>query len=173
MKRKIAHKEVVHSGPDSVVPFAVAGGLLGAAVGKVVGRTNGSAMTGAALGAIAAGALARSGSSLNLPHAVDYLQTHLGPQATAYLSGVDDEVVVGSWARGTAEPEEITGRRLWSAYEATRSLVEAYDASTARSWFLGMNPTFEDASPARVLRSSHTPEIWQEVVLAAREFAET
>lgn len=93
-------------------------------------------------------------------------------QKEADLAG-DDLALVSRWANGTARPEEMTGKRLWFAYRATRSLVEAYDAKTARSWFLGMNPAFEDQAPARVLRNSHAPEIWGEVVLAAREFAET
>lgn len=104
---------------------------------------------------------------------VDYLQKNLGSQTTAYLSGADDVALVNGWASGTVPAEEVTGRRLWSAYEATRSLVEAYDALTARAWFMGMNPAFEDRAPARVLRTSETQQTWDRVILAARVFAET
>lgn len=182
MKRKIAHKEAALPGSaaSSSVPLAsvalgtVAGGLVGAAVGKVVGGTNGSAAKWATAGALAGGALSlRPSPSLEMPQVVDYLQKNLGAKTTAYLTGLDDDSLVGCWAHGTAQPEEVEGHRLWSAFEATRTLVEAYDALTARSWFMGMNPAFEDRSPARVLRNSNTPETWGEIVLAAREFAET
>lgn len=181
MKRKIAHKEAALPGhAASSVPLTsfalgtVAGGLVGAAVGKVVGGTNGSTAKWATAGALAGGALSlRPSPSLDMPQVVDYLQKNLGAKTTAYLTGLDDDSLVGCWANGTAQPEEIEGHRLWSAFEATRTLVEAYDALTARSWFMGMNPAFDDTAPARVLRSSHSQQIWDKVVLAARVFAET
>lgn len=104
---------------------------------------------------------------------VKYLQAQLGSAMTAYLSGIDDAQIVDLWMEGEAQPDKLHWRRLRSAYDATRVLVEAYDAQTASSWFLGMNPTFDDEAPARVLRNSRLPRIWGEVVLAAREFAET
>ncbi|MEA2560079.1 MAG: hypothetical protein QOH06_1583 [Acidobacteriota bacterium] len=64
-------------------------------------------------------------------------------------------------------------QRLRSAHEATRCLVHIYDAQTARSWFMGMNPDFNDEAPARVLRYSQNPDTWEDVILAARAFAET
>jgi hypothetical protein len=104
---------------------------------------------------------------------VKYLQAQLGSPMTAYLSGIDDTQIVDLWMQGKARPDKLQWRRLRSAYHATRALVDAYDDQTASSWFLGMNPTFDDEAPARVLRNSRFPCIWGEVVLAAREFAES
>ncbi len=103
---------------------------------------------------------------------VKYLRSHLGAPTTAYLSGADDAVVVDRWIEGES-PDDVRWRRLQHAYEATRCLVEAYDDTTARSWFLGMNPGLSEESPARLLRNSRDSRILQDVVLAAREFAET
>jgi len=152
---------------------AVAAGMaVGAVLGKAVGRTNGSAVAGAALGAVA-GALLRPRTAPEVPELVTYLQTNLGPRTTAYLSGVDDVGLVDLWGKGEALPDELAMQRLCSAYEATRSLVQAYDAQTARSWFMGMNPGFDEEAPASVLRNSEVSRTWGDVVLAAREFAET
>jgi hypothetical protein len=142
-------------------------------MGKAVGRTNGSAMKWATIGAVTGGALAWQSPSADMTQVVDYLQKNLGARTTAYLSGVDEVTVVEGWSHGTAPLEEATRNRLWSAYHATQCLVDAYDATTARTWFLGMNPIFNDESPARVLRNSRDSQVWGDVVLAAREFAET
>ncbi len=148
MKRKVAHRE------------AEAGAS---------GRS-------AALKVAAAGAAAflviKHRKTSQVQRAVKYLQAHLGAPTTAYLSGADDAVVVDRWLEGE-RPEEVRWRRLRHAYEATRCLVEAYDDTTAQSWFLGMNPSLREESPARLLRNSRDSRIFRDVVLAAREFAET
>lgn len=115
----------------------------------------------------------RPGDSVEVPELVSYLQKTLGFRTTAYLSGLDDVGLVHLWGEGRAFPEELAMRRLVSAYEATLCLVNAYDAQTARSWFLGMNPGFDDEAPARVLRRAEGSKVCEDVVLAAIEFAET
>lgn len=168
VKRKVAERKA-----DAAVAAGIAaGGVVGAVLGKAVGRTNGSAVAGAAIGAMA-GALLRPSPAVEVPELVAYLQRTLGPRTTAYLSGVDDVGLVGRWGQGDVLPDELPMQRLRSAYLATRCLVDAYDAQTARSWFMGMNPGFDDEAPARVLRQGRSPVIWDDVVLAAREFAET
>jgi hypothetical protein len=172
VKRKVAEKEA----PNSLAQVAAgvaAGGLVGAVVGKAVGRTNGSAVKWATIGAVTGGALAWPSPSADMAQVVDYLQENLGRRTTAYLSGVDDTAMVESWSHGTPPLEDAVRNRLWSAYQATQCLVDAYDPQTARAWFLGMNPTFNDEAPARILRHSRDSDIWGDVVLAAREFAET
>ena len=173
MKRKIAEKGVRSEGTGLAVSVA-AGTLVGATVGKVVKRTNRSAVTGAAVGAVAGGVAfrIRRRPTKDLAQIAGYVKQHLGYRTTAYLTGVDDAELVHCWTEGTALPEELPAQRLRSAFEATRHLVEAYDAQTARSWFMGMNPGFDDEAPARVLRHGRNPGAWEEVVLAAREFAE-
>jgi hypothetical protein len=154
MKRKFAPKEAA----EAIIRVA---GSRGTAlkVATVVG-----------IGTVATAAVARSRSQKAV---VKYLQAQLGSGMTAYLSGLDDAQIVDRWVQGEARPDKLHWRRLRSAYDATRVLVEAYDDQTARSWFVGMNPTLADESPARVLRNSKTPRILGDVVLAAREFAET
>src|SRR6185436_15258901 len=102
-----------------------------------------------------------------LPQMVGYLQQHLGYRTTAYLSGTDDAELVSRWIKGDTLPDELSTQRLRSAYEATRCLVKAYDAQTARGWFLGMNPHFDDTAPARVLRESRSSQPLEDVILAA------
>jgi hypothetical protein len=129
-----------------------------------------------AVGSVAAGGAA----ALALKHrrtsqvkkTVQYLEAHLGAPTTAYLSGADDTLAVDRWLEGE-RPDDLGWRRLQHAYQATRCLVEAYDDMTAQSWFLGMNPSLREESPARVLRNTRDSRIFKDVVLAAREFAET
>jgi hypothetical protein len=188
VKRKIAEKEIgLTESSVGSSPFAqrtglavgvATGTLVGAAVGKAVKHTNGSAVTGAAIGAVAGGLLVsslhrqRSETVPDLTHITGYLQQHLGYRTTAYLTGVDDAELVDRWIQGIASPEGLPAERLRSAFEATRHLVEAYDAQTARSWFLGMNPTFDDVAPAKILREGRDSQVLEDVVLAAQEFAE-
>jgi hypothetical protein len=178
VKRKIAAKGVGRSEVPGLAVSVAAGTLVGATVGKVVKRTNGSAMTGAAVGAVAGGLLGkralskRRQTASDLAQIADYVKQHLGFRTTAYLTGVDDAELVDRWVEGSVQPEPLPAERLRSAFEATRHLVEAYDAQTARSWFLGMNPTFDDVAPAQILREGRDSQAWEDVVLAAQEFAE-
>lgn len=129
------------------------------------------------LSSISVGAAAlvakRHNKAVQIQKIVQYLQANLGTRMTAFVSGSDDLKVVNRWIQGEAKPDRLSRKRLQSAYEATRCLVDSYDGQTAQTWFLGTNPTFADQAPARVLRTSENPQVWSDVVLAAREFAET
>lgn len=108
----------------------------------------------------------------DLSEVLGYLQEHLGPEVTAYLSGADSLALVERWTEGTAQPQASHEVRLRPAYEAARYVVEAYGDETARQWFFGMNPSLQDTAPAYVLRHG-PPEQWEVVVPAAMEFVET
>lgn len=136
---------------------------------KVARVAMGSAVGGAATAAAAL--ILKQRRASRIQKAVKYLQAHLGAPTTAYLSGADDDVIVDRWLEGES-PDEIRWRRLRHAYEATRCLVEAFDDTTAQSWFLGMNPSLREESPARLLRNSRDSRVLRDVVLAAKEFAE-
>jgi hypothetical protein len=155
MKTKVAQKETGAGKVARVIPRR------GAAFTMAVGAATTAAFV-----------LKRSRAS-QIQKTVQYLRSQLGDRVTAYLSGADDVLVVDRWIQGETRPDKLHWKRLKSAYEAAQCLVKAYDDQTARSWFLGMNPSFDDQSPARVLRSSKAPRTWGDVVLAAREFAET
>lgn len=91
-----------------------------------------------------------------------YLQTHLGPEATAFLRGPE-----------AGAPQGLEVSRLHTAFEAVRYVVEAYDDATAVAWLFGMNPALEDRAPAYVLTHGDSPEQWSSVLPAAMEFVET
>lgn len=100
-----------------------------------------------------------------------YLQAQLGQRLTAYLSGVSDPKVVGRWASGKAEPRDAAQMRLRDAFQATRLLVEAYGAKTAKAWWVGSNTRLDDAAPAMTVRYASTPDELRFVVPVARAFA--
>jgi hypothetical protein len=101
-----------------------------------------------------------------------YLAEHLGPDLTAYVSGVDNEDLVARWIAKEAAPEPLLLGRLRAVEAATRCLVSRYGDDTARTWFAGMNPWLDDEAPGYVLRHSSDQETWDSVVAASKDFAE-
>jgi len=100
-----------------------------------------------------------------------YLQQQLGQKLTAYLAGVADPKMVGRWAAGKAHPRDEREMRLRDAFKATRMLVEAFGAQTAKAWWVGSNTRLDDRAPAAVVRHARDPEELRFVVPAARAFA--
>src|SRR3954447_9138611 len=100
-----------------------------------------------------------------------YLQQQLGQKLTAYLAGVADPKMVGRWAAGKAQPRDEREMRLRDAFKATRMLVEAFGAQTAKAWWVGSNTRLDDRAPAAVARHAGDPEELRLVVPAARAFA--
>lgn len=109
---------------------------------------------------------------LGIAEVVSYLQTHLGLEVTAFLSGVDDTSAVVRWSSGEARPEPLAEERLRFGYEVTRPIVRAYDGKTACVWLFGTNEWLEDEAPVEVLREGRRPEDWAPVVEAAEGFVE-
>ena len=100
-----------------------------------------------------------------------YLQGQLGQKLTAYVAGVSDPKMVGRWAAGKALPRDERAMRLRDAYKATKMLVEAFGAQTAKAWWVGSNTRLDDRAPAAVVRHASDPEQMRFVVPAARAFA--
>jgi hypothetical protein len=100
-----------------------------------------------------------------------YLQEQLGQKLTAYLAGVTDPKMVGRWAAGKAQPRDEREMRLRDAFKATRMLVGAFGAPTAKAWWVGSNTRLDDRAPAAVVREATDPEQLRFVVPAARAFA--
>jgi len=100
-----------------------------------------------------------------------YLQQQLGQKLTAYVAGVADPKMVGRWAAGKAQPRDEREMRLRDAFKATRMLVEAFGAPTAKAWWVGSNTRLDDRAPAAVVRHAQDPEQLRFVVPAARAFA--
>jgi hypothetical protein len=100
-----------------------------------------------------------------------YLQAQLGQKLTAYLAGLSDSKIVGRWASGKSVPRDAARLRLQTAFYATRLLVEAYGADTAKAWMVGVNEGLDDEAPAWVLRHAEIPDAVRAVVPLAKEFA--
>ncbi|WCB94073.1 hypothetical protein DSM104299_02801 [Baekduia alba] len=100
-----------------------------------------------------------------------YLQEQLGQKLTAYLSGVTDPKMVGRWAAGKAQPRDEREMRLRDAFKATKMLVAAFGAQTAKAWWVGSNTRLDDRAPAAVVRGATDPDMLRFVVPAARAFA--
>jgi hypothetical protein len=100
-----------------------------------------------------------------------YLQENLGQKITAYLSGIKDPKLVGSWAKGRGMPRDLAAFRLRCAYQAALILVDAFGSETAKSWFFGTNTRLDDEAPAYLLRHMKTPEDIRFLIPAARAFA--
>src|SRR4051794_5128807 len=107
----------------------------------------------------------------DIPKIAAYLQAALGQKLTAYIAGVNDPKMVGRWAVGRAQPRAMADLRLREAYKATRLVAAAYDATTAKAWWVGTNTRLDDHSPAGVLRNAQDPEAARFVAPAARAFA--
>jgi hypothetical protein len=109
--------------------------------------------------------------ALDIMEVSAYLQAALGQKLTAYVAGINDPKMVGRWALGRVQPRATANLRLREAYKATRMLVEAYDATTAKAWWVGTNTRLDDHAPAAVLRNAQDPEAARFVAPAARAFA--
>jgi hypothetical protein len=100
-----------------------------------------------------------------------YLQEQLGQKLTAYVAGVTDPKMVGRWAAGKAQPRDEREMRLRDAFKATRMLVAAFGAQTAKAWWVGSNTRLDDRAPAAIVRGATDPDMLRFVVPAARAFA--
>jgi hypothetical protein len=100
-----------------------------------------------------------------------YLQEQLGQKLTAYLAGVTDPKMVGRWAAGKAQPRDEREMRLRDAFKATKMLVAAFGAQTAKAWWVGSNTRLDDRAPAAIVRGATDPDMLRFVVPAARAFA--
>jgi hypothetical protein len=105
---------------------------------------------------------------------VKELRAALGPRLVALLAGVSETRPVHQWAEGTRtikSPE--TEERLRLAYQLLRLITMRDSDRIAQSWFTGLNPKLDDASPARLLRDGDLSEVGPPLLAAARAFAAT
>ncbi|MHB1172993.1 MAG: hypothetical protein ACYCZY_11000 [Lacisediminihabitans sp.] len=109
--------------------------------------------------------------SFTLPEIVSHLLDILGPRLVAYIGNVKSTRPVGEWAHGQRTPGEVDADRLRAAYQIAALLRETEGPATVQSWFKGMNPELDDASPGRVLREEVPEEAGPKVMAAARSFA--
>jgi hypothetical protein len=100
----------------------------------------------------------------------EYLQRHLGRQATSYIAGLKDATMVAKWRDGV-EPRQVTRMKLRHAYIAVRMIAEAFDDRTVEAWFFGSNTRLDGEAPAWVLRYAKSLDDVRFVVPAAKAFA--
>ena len=96
------------------------------------------------------------------------LCSDLGPALTAFCVNHSEETVI-AWADGHSEPPEDAGPALRATYRAFSIVSGADSAAVARAWFMGMNPSLADSSPAEALRDGHHTD----VLAAARSHVQT
>ena len=116
-------------------------------------------------------AVSDEATRLDVAEIATYLQLQLGQKLTAYLAGVTDPKMVGRWAAGKARPRDEREMRLRDAFKATKMLVAAFGATTAKAWWVGSNTRLDDRAPAAIVRHASDPEALRYVVPAARAFA--
>ena len=92
-----------------------------------------------------------------------YLVKNLGSDMTDYISG--DGLV----AAIVDEPvSDLIEKRLRCAHEASRMIIDSYDAVMARTWMFGCNQHLGGAAPAFVIRRAITN--FEDVISAAKAF---
>jgi hypothetical protein len=102
----------------------------------------------------------RQATAASISDIARFLQEVLSRRLTAYIAGVQDGKTVTRWANGeVTEIRDIeVERRLRAAYEMTLMLLTFESPLTIRSWFIGMNPDLDDASPADAVRNDNLKE---------------
>ncbi len=96
----------------------------------------------------------------------------LGGKLVAYLGGVRETRAVRQWAQGQrriGSPQDLARLRL--AYQIAALLGERDSPAVVQAWFVGLNPSLADRSPARVLREQSLDDAGPQVLAAARQFA--
>ncbi len=111
--------------------------------------------------------------SIRLPDAevVRALRDLLGFRLVAYIGSVKETRAVRQWADGERRPSADVMRRLRHAYHIAGLLAEHDTPEVVQAWFEGMNPSLDDAPPARLLRQGLVDDAAQLVLAAARAFA--
>lgn len=96
------------------------------------------------------------------------LQALLTRQLTAYILGVKDPKSITRWAtaNNAVIREPRVERRLLATYQIATMLLKMDSPNTVKAWFVGMNPSLADLSPAEAIRMDRESEALD----AAREF---
>ncbi len=85
----------------------------------------------------------------------------------AYIVNVRDVKTLARWESGRVSEVRIESeRRLRTAYEIATLLGRVEAASTIRTWFIGLDPYLDDASPADAIHDGRL----QDALNAARSF---
>jgi hypothetical protein len=82
------------------------------------------------------------------------LQEALGTALLMYMLDVKDPKTLTRWANGQVETIRNISveRKLRAIDQMVEVLLEVESPAVLRGWFLGMNPTLDDVSPAEAVR---------------------
>ena len=110
----------------------------------------------------------RQATEASVREMAELLQATLSRQVTAYITGVKDGKTVSRWASGevTHIRDFTIEQRLRTAYQIAKLLLTVDAAPTVRAWYIGMNPSLADISPAQTIREGH----FNDALEAAQEF---
>jgi hypothetical protein len=100
----------------------------------------------------------------------------VGAPLTAYLSSVTETRAVRQWETGERSPHPTTQTKLQLALQIAQFLKEEGEGGVIGAWFVGLNPTLDDQSPADLIRLAGGEElsaVGRRVLAAAREFIDT
>ncbi len=112
----------------------------------------------------------RDGDALQIDQINTYLQDHLGERVTVYLAGLTEARTAVTSAPTAFAVSDARNQRLRGGYKAVRTIVEAYDATTARAWLFGTNSQLDDQAPVDVIGRTPESANIETVVRAAQGF---
>lgn len=110
----------------------------------------------------------RQATTASVRDVTAFLQDVLSRRLTAYIAGVRDAKTVTRWVNGeiTQIRDFESERRLRTAYEIAQLLLIEESPRTVRAWFIGLDPSLDDVSPAEAIAEGQL----REALAAARAF---
>ncbi len=91
----------------------------------------------------------------------------LSRRLVAHMVGARDVKTINRWISGeTTSLRHEHEQRLRAIYEIIQLLSFTEGPPTIRAWFIGLNPTLDDAAPAEVIRAGRL----EDALGAARTF---
>jgi hypothetical protein len=113
----------------------------------------------------------RRATTASVSDVATFLQDVLSRRLTAYIAGVRDAKTVTRWVSGeiTQIRDYEAERRLRTAYEIAQLLLIEESPRTVRAWFIGLDPSLDDVSPAEAIAEGRL----REALAAARAFLAT
>ncbi len=114
----------------------------------------------------------RDAATSSIREIAGWLADCLGARMTAHLAGLNDEKQIIRYRRENGpKPNPAAELRLREAFKVVRTIVGAYDDSTARAWLFGTNSRLDDQAPIDLLRVASRPQDFTPVLRAARQLA--
>jgi hypothetical protein len=110
----------------------------------------------------------RQATTASVRDVAAFLQDILSRRLTAYIAGVRDAKTVTRWVNGeiTQIRDYEAEQRLRTAYEIAQLLLIEESPRTVRAWFIGLDPSLDDVSPAEAIVEGRL----REALVAARAF---